>query len=447
MRLLKDWSRDSARYWGTVGVLSLAFGLLADSRACADDWPQWRGVHRDAHVTGFKSPATWPTELTRKWQVEVGDGVSTPALVGDNLYVFSRQDGNEIIRCLDASTGSEKWQEKYAAKGADGPASGFAGPRASPTVAYGKVVTLSVNGVVSCFNAADGKLLWRKKDFEGEVPMFYTSSSPLVVDNLCIVQLGGDRDGAMVAYDLTSGDEKWKWADDGTAYASPVLLNVDGTNIVIAETDDHVVGIRAADGQPVWQMEYRVQGRGYNAATPIVDGQTIILTGSNRGAKAVRLEKQGDEFVEKELWTNSDNSVQFNTPVLKDDLIFGLSNRDVLFCINATSGETAWTAPLGEPAAAEPARPPAEERPQGGRGGRGRRGRGGGGYGSIVDVGSALMALTPRSQLIVFEPGNTEFKQTASYKVADGQTYAYPIVSGNRVFVKDQDSVAMWAIP
>lgn len=57
------------------------------------------------------------------------------------------------------------------------------------------------------------------------------------------------------------------------------------------------------------------------------------------------------------------------------------------------------------------------------------------------------MALTPRSQLIVFEPGNTEFKQTASYKVADGQTYAYPIVSGNRVFVKDQDSVAMWAIP
>ena len=68
------------------------------------------------------------------------------------------------------------------------------------------------------------------------------------------------------------------------------------------------------------------------------------------------------------------------------------------------------------------------------------------GYGSIVDAGSVLLALTPHSQLIVFQPSNTEFKQIASYKVADSATYTYPIVAGNRIYIKDQDSVILWTI-
>jgi outer membrane protein assembly factor BamB len=203
------------------------------------------------------------------------------------------------------------------------------------------------------------------------------------------------------------------------------------------------VGLGVADGTLLWETPYAVSGRGYNAATPIVAGQTVIYTGSNRGAKAVKLAKQGDEFAAAELWSNDDNSVQFNTPVLKDDLLFGLSNRDVLFCINAESGETAWTAQLG-------ARQRAADRPEGGAR-PGRRGRGGGGgnrqgYGSIVDAGSVVFALTPAAQLTVFEPSDTEFKQLASYQVSDSQTFAYPIVAGNRLFVKDENSVTLWTI-
>src|SRR5438477_9301398 len=87
--------------------------LLGADRVWAQDWPQWRGPNRDAKVTGFLVPKTWPKELTQKWKVPVGDGVATPALVGDKLYVFARQDGNEIIRCLDAATGKELWLDKY----------------------------------------------------------------------------------------------------------------------------------------------------------------------------------------------------------------------------------------------------------------------------------------------------------------------------------------------
>ena len=103
--------------------------LLCVSPAWTQDWPQWRGPDRDGVARGFKAPATWPEAITKKWSVSVGDGVATPALVGERLFVFARQDGDEVLRCLDAAAGKDVWQDKYAADGVGGPASGFSGPR------------------------------------------------------------------------------------------------------------------------------------------------------------------------------------------------------------------------------------------------------------------------------------------------------------------------------
>ena len=389
----------------------------------AQDWPQWRGPNRDAKVTGFNAPKTWPKDLTQKWKATVGQGDATPALVGDKLYIFARQDTDEVTLCLDAATGKELWQEKYPSQGATGPASGHSGPRCSPAVADGKVVTLGVRGTLSCLDAASGKKLWRKDDFSGAWPRFFTASSPVIVDGVCIAQLGGPGNGAIVAYDLATGEEKWKWTGDAPAYASPVLMTVDGVKVVVTETEKNLVALGAADGKLVWQAPFAAQGMAYNAATPIVDGQTLIYTGQGRGTKAVKIEKQGDTFAAKELWSNTDNSVQFNTPVLKNGLLFGITQRNEFFCLNSQNGQTAWTAPGMQ------------------GGGRGRDG-----YGSIIDAGTVLVALTPKSQLIAFEPSDKEYKELASIKVADKETYAYPVIAGNRVFVKDQDSLTLWTI-
>src|SRR5688572_28125669 len=145
------------RSFAAVAIVATA------SISMAQDWPQWRGPNRDAKASGFKAPATWPKELTQKWKVSVGGGVSTPAIVGDRVFVFVRQGDEEILRCLNAETGDEVWQAKYAPKesqfrGDDG----YTGPRSSPTVADGKVVTFGATGVLCCFDAATGKELWRK---------------------------------------------------------------------------------------------------------------------------------------------------------------------------------------------------------------------------------------------------------------------------------------------
>ena len=432
----------------TIQMLVGSTLVLALSHTLAQDWPQWRGPNRDGRSAGFTAPATWPKELTPKWKVTVGEGVATPALVGDRLYVFSRQDGAEVTRCLDAASGKELWSDKYDSLGAEGPASGFSGPRSSPTVAGGKVVTLGIRGVLSCFDAASGKLLWRKEDFKGAWPRFFTASSPIVSGGLCIAQLGGANNGGVVAYDLASGNEKWRWTGEAPAYASPVLLTLDGVTYVVAETDTKIVALGLADGKLAWETPFAVQGRGYNAATPIVDGQTLIYAGSGRGVTAVKVEKQGGALAAKELWKNPDNSVQFDSPVLKDGFVYGLSAGNDLFCLNAQDGKTAWTAPLAAPAAAGAEAPPAQPGAGAGRGGRGGGMRGGGGgFGSIADAGTVLMALTPASELVVFEPNPKAYAEVARVKVAGTPTHAYPVVSGKRIFIKDQDSVALLAVP
>ncbi len=421
-----------------IAVTGVVF-LMTARCALTQDWPQWRGVNRDAKATGFTAPKTWPKELTPKWKAAVGQADATPALVGDKLYVFARQGDEEITRCLDAATGKEVWADKYAAAGATGPSSGHAGPRSSPTVADGKVVTLGVRGTLSCLDAASGKVLWRKDDFSGAWPKFFTASSPIVVGGLCLAQLGGAGNGAVVAYDLATGGQKWKWTGDAPAYASLALMTVDGTKLIVAETEKSIVALNIADGKLAWETPFAAQGMSYNAATPIVDGQTLIYCGQGRGAKAVKIEKQGDGFAAKELWSNPDNSVQFNTPVLKNGMLVGMSQRGDFFCLNAQDGKTAWTAPSTPPAAGAEA---AEG--GGGRGGRGGRGRGG--YGTVVDAGSVLLALTPASELIAFQPSDKAYTELARIKVADTATYAYPIVSGKRIFVQDQDSVILWTI-
>ena len=483
-----------------MAVLS-AWALVASAwPVSGQDWLQWRGRNRDA-AADLKAPKTWPKELAQKWKVTVGEGVATPSLVGDKLYVFSRQEGNEVTRCLQAADGKELWQEKYESLGASGPASGFSGPRSSPAVADGKVVTLGVRGMLSCLEAGTGNKLWRKDDFRA-YPGFHPSSSPMIVNGLCIAQLGGRDNGALVAYDLASGAQKWKWDGPSPAYASPVLLTAGGAKLIVAQTESKLVAVNVADGKAVWEEASSSQGgsdrprgdgpgggasaeqpgdgpprgdrppggerpggrgsgrgggRDYKAATPIVDGQTIITAG--RTIKAVKLDREGDKFVAKELWSNADKSVQFNTPVLKNGMLYGLTQGNELFCIHAKDGKTAWSAPFpgsstGEPPGGE--RPPRErpadgerpagERPPGDRpaGGRGRGG--GGGYGSIVDAGSVLLALTPAGQLVVFAPSDKEFQQLASYKVSETQTHAYPVASGNRIFIKEKDSVALWTI-
>jgi outer membrane protein assembly factor BamB len=403
--------------------LSLPLGILAGSALWfgalnlpAQDWPQWRGPNRDGKASQFNVPDKWPAALTQKWKTTVGTGDATPALVGDKLYVFARQGAEEINLALNAADGKVIWQEKYEAQTVGGPASSHPGPRSTPAVAEGKVVTLGVGGVLSCLDAASGKLVWRKDEYPKVVPRFFTSMSPIIVDGLAIAQLGGPGNGGILAFDLASGNLKWKWTEEGPAYASPALLTVDGARQIVTLTEKSVVGIAVANGKLCWQIPFAPQGMAYNAATPIVDGQTVIFTGQNRGTKSFKVEKQGDGFAAKELWV-SPMGAQFNSPVLNNNFIYGISDKGNFFCLDARTGQTAWTDTV-------------------------KRGN----YGGMVDAGSAILALPNTSELVVLKPSSKQYEELAKIKVAETPTFASPVPSGKRLFIKDKDSVTLWVL-
>ena len=413
----------------TPGVIVGCALLLSVKCASAQDWPQWRGPNRDNKVTGFTEPKTWPKELTQKWKAKVGLGDASPVLVGDKVYVFTRDGNDEIIQCLDADKGTELWKDKYEADPAKVPMGGHMGPRSSPAVAAGKVCTLGVGGVLSCLDAEKGKVVWWK-DSKAR-PMFYTASSPIIVDGKCIAYLGSRGKGDLVAYDLASGDEKWKWSGDGPAYGSPVLVTIDKTPQIVTLSEKGLIGVGAADGKLLWQAEYSAQ---YNSGTPVVNGDTVICSGppdmrgrGKGGTVAFKIEKKDDAFKATETWKQDKSPAGiYNTPVLKDGMLFGLTGGNrapaYFFCIDAKTGEVLWTDD------------------------KTKRGE----CGEILDAGSVLLGLTSDCELVVFKPSKKEYEEVAKYKVADkggnDGPWAVPIIASNRVFVKDKDSLTLWTI-
>jgi outer membrane protein assembly factor BamB len=174
------------------------------------------------------------------------------------------------------------------------------------------------------------------------------------------------------------------------------------------------VGLGLADGKLLWQVPFAAR---YNTATPIIDGQAVIYSGQGTGTVAFAVEKQGGGFATRQLWKKGQAASQFNTPVLKDGLLFGLSSGKTFFCMSAKTGAVLWTDAA-------------------------RRGE----CGAVLDAGPALVALTSDSELVAFRPSDQGYMELAHYKVAETPTWAYPILAGNRIFVRDRDSVTLWML-
>jgi outer membrane protein assembly factor BamB len=400
-----------------ISVL-VTFLIFSSSVSSAQDWPQWRGINRDSKVTGFKAPATWPAELKQEWKVIVGFGDATPVLSGNKIYLNTRQGDQEVILCLDAATGKELWKNAYAAIAVTGPsASQHPGPRSTPAVANGKVITFGASAILSCLDAGTGKLVWRKENPENAVPMFFTGMSPIIVDNVCIAHIGKKDSGEVLALDLNTGTEKWKWAGDGPAYASPSVMTIDGKKHLIVQTENNLVALNFADGKLLWKVATPVQQRFYNCVSPYIDGQTIYLTGQGTGMKAIKVEKSANEYVTKELWSNPSVGAKWNTPVLKDGFLYGFTDQKRIYCLNASTGQTVWidNAVNND-------------------------------FATIVDCGSLIIGLPSTGNLIVFKPESAAYAEVVKYKVSETAVYSYPIVAGDKIYVKDAETLMMYRI-
>jgi outer membrane protein assembly factor BamB len=400
-----------------ISVMTITMIMFCSLASYSQDWPQFRGIGRDSKVPGFQAPSAWPSELKQEWKVQVGFGDATPVLVSDRIYLNTRQGNDEVVLCLDVKTGKEIWKYQYPAPAVTGPAGSHPGPRSTPAVAEGKVVTFGASAIISCFDAKSGKLLWKRENPNVIVPQFFTGMSPLLVDNLCIAHVGTKDNGEVLALDLNTGNEKWKWAGDGPAYASPSVMTIDGKKHLIVQTEKNLMALNLSDGKQIWQIATPVQQRFYNCVSPYIDGQVIYYTGQGTGMRAIKVEKSGNEYVTKELWNNSGVGAKWNTPILKDGFLYGFSDQKRIYCLNASNGQTAW---IDNTVNSD--------------------------FATIVDCGSIIIGLPSTGNLIVFKPESSGYTEVVKYKVSETPVYAFPVISGKQIFIKDAESLMLFKI-
>lgn len=409
--------RRSARGRVCLGAaLAIACAAAVAAQDPGRDYPQWRGVNRDGSASAFEEPATWPEVLTRRWKVDIGEGYATPLVVADTVYVFARRNGNEVMTALEAATGRERWHTGYPAPYEPDvlAAAHGEGPKATPLFHDGRLFTLGMTGIVSAFDAATGRLVWQTPD-TAEHPTYGMAVSPVGEGALVIVHPGNH--GPLTAFDAKTGAVRWS-VPGRAAYASPIVVELDGVRQVVTMTGNSVLGVSVSDGARLWEHTWPSRGTP-SAITPIRHGETLIVSSQGMGVTAIRPALRGGAWTVEVVWETTDVSLFLSNPVLVGNALFGLSEkaRGQFFALDADTGQVLW---LGPPRQAENT--------------------------AVVKAGRLLFLLNDDAELIVARSSRIGFEPLAHYAVATSATWAQPAVSGNRIFVKDVSSITLWTL-
>ena len=402
----------------------MMLGCLVISRAEANgaDWPGWRGPSRDGRVPSFSAPAQWPKNLQRLWRIPVGEGHASPVVQSDRVFILSRQGEKEVVRAVRLDDGQELWQQSYLAPFEPSPwALGHGkGPKATPVVADGKLFTVGIDSIVSCWDTERGTLLWRRQfseRFKRISPYFYGMAvSPLVHGDRLLAFAGRYGEGAFMALDTATGKTVWEWTGDGPGYASPIVAAIDGVEQVITQSQNACVGLSVGEGKLLWSIAFKTD-YDQNIVTPVVAGGLVIFAGLSKPTTAYRLVQTRGQWAPEKVWENSELSMYMSSPVVVGDRLVGFSNRKKgqFFCLDLATGKTLWASEgrMGDNAA-------------------------------LLVAGDTVLALTTERRLIVFRAATSGFAPLAEYSVSDQPTWAHPAIVGNRVIIKDKSTLACW---
>lgn len=384
----------------------------------AADWPQWRGPARDGHIPGLEPRGSWPAALQAAWKVGVGIGYASPVVVGDQVFVFSREGEEEVVQSLDLTSGRRLWRASYPAPYTMNPAASShgKGPKSTPVVADGRVFTLGISGILSCLDAKNGRLVWRKEfrsEFREASPLYGVAMSPVVDRGLLLAHVGGSGDGALTAFDAATGAMRWAWKGDGPAYASPVVAEIAAVRQLVTMSESNLIGLAAGTGELLWKLPFTTPYE-QNAITPVIDGDTVVYSGLDHPLRAVRVVRRGAALKVDPLWENTEVSAYMSTPVLVGGRLYGLSHRKKgqFFSVDAATGVTQWLSPgrVGENAA-------------------------------VLAGAGMLFLLTSDAELIVAAQGGRAFEAVKRYDLGTSPTWAHPVILGQGVLVKDADSL------
>ena len=319
----------------------------------ADDWPQWRGPNRDGTWNEKGILEKFTTEqLPIRWRAEISNGYSGPTVADGRVYVTDRLTSPkqlERIHCFDAMTGKPLWSYSYECEYKK---VGYPnGPRAAVTINDNRTYSLGTMGHLLCFDAATGDLLWKKdcaSEYKAKIPTWGIAASPFVEADLVIVQIGGQDNACLVAFDKATGAEKWRAFNDSASYSTPIIIKQAGRPVLLCWTGRTVVGINPRTGKLYWQHPYTKPRTVQNIADPVFHNNYLFVSSFFDGSMMLKINP--DSLSVEKLWqrkgpdvTNTDSlHCCISTPILQGNYIYGVDSYGELRCLDINTGDRIW---------------------------------------------------------------------------------------------------------
>ena len=321
----------------------------------ADDWPQWRGPNRDGISKETGLLKQWPEKKGPKllWESrDVGDGYSTPSVVGERLYVMGSKGMNdEFVRAMNVADGKEVWSTRVGKVGPNVPAMNYPGSRSTPTVDGQFVYALGSDGDLVCLERDTGKIKWQKSlrtDFGGK-PGAWAYSESVLVDGDAVVCTPGGAQATLVALNKNTGDVIWKSVvppegkeGDEAAYSSVIAADLAGVRQYVTFVKDGLVGVDAKTGKFLWRYAATAKGSPANIPTPVVQGDLVYSATARGGGGLVRIKRDGDNFIPEQVYFDNKLPNQIGGTVLVDKHLYGTRDR-ALMCVEFNTGQVKWT--------------------------------------------------------------------------------------------------------
>lgn len=317
-----------------------SYGLLQ-----AGDWPQILGPNRNGTAIDEIAPRKLSSRQPPLWSKELGAGYAGPVVAGDRVIAFHRTKSEEIVEAFATRDGASLWKSRHEAtyRSSIDPDSG---PRCTPILSGDAVYVLGARGILRKLSLETGAEIWKRdlfEDYECEDGYFGVGSTPLLIDNRILVNVGGKKAG-IVAIDSTNGETLWATTREGASYSSPTIFSSSEGDRALFLTRFQLVLIDPKNGASTLLAPFGKRGPTVNAATPLVRDSHIFVTASY-GVGASLLELKESEA--KTVWSGDDAlSSQYNTPILHKGYLYGIHGREdgsaELRCVDWKSGKVAW---------------------------------------------------------------------------------------------------------
>ncbi len=383
------------------------------------DWPDFRGPLRDGQLAGVTIGTNWEHSRPREvWRHRIGPGWSSVTIIGQRLYTQEQLGENELVVCYDASTGTELWSHQDATRFTEIIAG--AGPRSTPTFHNGRIYTLGATGKLNCLHAVTGKLVWSKDiiaDTGATVPQWGFSSSPLIAEGLVSVFAGGPGGKSVVAYQADTGNLAWTAGEGATSYCSTQLSTVCGVEQLLITTDAGLSSFQPKTGEVLWHHTWPTEGI-VRVVQPAVisDSDILIGTGMGIGTRRIHVEKEGQTWTTKEVWTVRTFKPYFNDLVVSEGHAYGFDNN-IFMCVDLADGRTVWRA----------------------------RGYGNGEVLFLSDQ-KLLLVLTETGEVVLVEAQPKQHREIARLKVIEGKTWNHPVIAHGKLFIRNAEEIACFEL-